>query len=512
MIPNSVPTVDITGAALLTPPEGEPARRRRISFRSFGFFYGRSRPQPSTIAIGDSEDVSDPTKDAPPKATSKSKREARKVEKAALVLRSFLLGHSPSITSSSLTNTTSTKVPLKGKTAANGPAKPPSPEKLSKASNQLLSPDQANKVIAKLRTLPIPDGPELPGIEYAGEHVVSHSEGPIHAVCLDCTEEEADKYHFSRLVTGNERPLPDEPGEEAGITVNNDEPSVAHANLASLVLVLRNLHIITLVSSPDLGFGQPPSDPGLLAGSVPSAQAVSDGMMEVSGQLLALGFATSKAVYPDHKGVYPPKDRFSVLTCEYLYGKMLSSHILQIGGDWKYASHRLPSNTSGCVLILFKGGKSDVISECQIGPEYGPQLINGNFTVQQWCSRDPPIHVSIIYLLESLTDRINDRRYISQFLDFQWNAIKAQDKGKGVVCAATWVCPAALVPRPWDFVDPPPGKAIVLPKALPPTNGPTLVFPGRNNNLFTPNAQALPPVMITPATLPRGAKFEMLKT
>jgi hypothetical protein len=29
-------------------------------------------------------------------------------------------------------------------------------------------------------------------------------------------------------------------------------------------------------------------------------------------------------------------------------------------------------------------------------------------------------------------------RYISQFIDFEFNAIKSQDKGNGVVCAATW--------------------------------------------------------------------------
>lgn len=29
-------------------------------------------------------------------------------------------------------------------------------------------------------------------------------------------------------------------------------------------------------------------------------------------------------------------------------------------------------------------------------------------------------------------------RYISQFIDFEFNAIKAQNKGDGVVCAATW--------------------------------------------------------------------------
>lgn len=32
-------------------------------------------------------------------------------------------------------------------------------------------------------------------------------------------------------------------------------------------------------------------------------------------------------------------------------------------------------------------------------------------------------------------------RYISQFIEFEWNSIKNQNKGQGVVCAATWyVC------------------------------------------------------------------------
>ena len=29
-------------------------------------------------------------------------------------------------------------------------------------------------------------------------------------------------------------------------------------------------------------------------------------------------------------------------------------------------------------------------------------------------------------------------RYISQYVDFEFSAIRAQDKGHGVVCAATW--------------------------------------------------------------------------
>jgi hypothetical protein len=29
-------------------------------------------------------------------------------------------------------------------------------------------------------------------------------------------------------------------------------------------------------------------------------------------------------------------------------------------------------------------------------------------------------------------------RYLSQYVDFEFSAIKAQNHGKGVICAATW--------------------------------------------------------------------------
>lgn len=362
MVPNSISGVDITGAALLSADSTQPARRRRISFRSFGFFYGRNRPAPSAIAQADSEETV--AAEVPLREKIKSKRDARKVEKAALVLQSFLLGHTPAFPSLLPLSATSAQgssngKPTKGKAKAKAHAipatKPPSPSKLSKANNQLLSPDQANKVIAKLRKLPVPNGPELPGIEYAGEHVVSRAEGPIHAVCLDCTEEEADMYHFSLLTTGAEMSSHGNQDNEPGVMVLGDTPSIASANLSSLVPVLRSLHIITLVSSPDLGFGQPPDSPGPLAGSVPSARAVSDGMAEITGQLLALGFATSKAVFPDHAGVYPPTDRMSVLTCETF------SHSLKVQfsivTDWWGMEVCLPPPTllylavSGTVLL-----------------------------------------------------------------------------------------------------------------------------------------------------------------
>lgn len=469
MVPASVTGVDITGAALLSPsPDAPPARRRRISFRSFGFFYGKERQTSSTVikTTGPEEP------NAPVAQKIKSKREARKAEKAALVLQSFLLGYTPSFPSflsgpATSPQDASNGKPSKGKGKAgvNGQLKPPSASKLGKANNQLLSPDQANKVIAKLRTLPVPNGPELPGVEYAGEHVVSHAEGPIHAVCLDCTDEEAELYHFSQLSAG-----PETSSKKSKQPAQFSEaPSIASANLSSLVPVLRSLHLVTLVSSPDLGFGQPPDGDGPLAGSVPSPAAVNNGMMEITSQLLALGFATSKAVFPEHAGVYPPTDRMSVLTYWWGMEVCLPPPTLQFLANVKSIQNSALNLLTA--YSLFNNGVREIL---------------------------PFV------------------RYISQFLDFEWSAIQGQNKGKGVVCAATWVCPAALVPRPWDFADPPEGQGIFIPKALPPPpldNEPTLIVPGsKGGGIFTPNNPSTPHVMITPATLPRGAKMEMLRT
>ena len=42
-------------------------------------------------------------------------------------------------------------------------------------------------------------------------------------------------------------------------------------------------------------------------------------------------------------------------------------------------------------------------------------------------------------------------RYISAYLDLEWTSIRTQNKGHGVVVAATWLIPIALVARPYDF-------------------------------------------------------------
>ncbi|GAA5899708.1 hypothetical protein JCM6882_005418 [Rhodosporidiobolus microsporus] len=49
-------------------------------------------------------------------------------------------------------------------------------------------------------------------------------------------------------------------------------------------------------------------------------------------------------------------------------------------------------------------------------------------------------------------------KYISSYFDMEFQAIKAQNRGNGVVLAATWLLPVALVPRPWDFPVPSPPR------------------------------------------------------
>lgn len=63
---------------------------------------------------------------------------------------------------------------------------------------------------------------------------------------------------------------------------------------------------------------------------------------------------------------------------------------------------------------------------------------------------------AISLLSEGVREIVPFIRYIAQFVQAEWSIIKREDEGKGVVCTATWLLPVALVPRAWDFPDPPP--------------------------------------------------------
>lgn len=312
-----------------TPPAHDnlnaPKRARRISFRSFSFAHGLQKqhhPTPAHISHQRQENKESEVELALTKKKLVSHRDAKKVDKTAFALRNLILGP---IIAAPEPSTSKPKNPAVK-------VKPVGQETLARANGQLLAPKQANKVIAKLRTLPVPEAPELPGAQYLDHKAHSHAEGPIHAVCLDCTESEADKFHFAQLAAApevnvrtfkrpsspsraREAPPSPSPAPASSELKLGEQYSIASADLSTLVPMLQSLRLITLVSSPDFGFGQPVGGDGPLAGAVPSAGVFGNGLQEITGQLLALGFATSKAVFPDHSGVYPPMDRMSILTC-----------------------------------------------------------------------------------------------------------------------------------------------------------------------------------------------------
>ncbi|KLO19522.1 hypothetical protein SCHPADRAFT_817929 [Schizopora paradoxa] len=301
-------------------------------------------------------------------------RSDKEVKKSALALQQMIVGNGND-----------------GLSPIGGPkSKPVTRSELKKIKSQLMSPKSANKVIAILRDLPM------------SEHAVSKdatsksgTSGPIHAVCLEMPDAEANEKHFCKLKSGSS-------------TILDAIPSFANATFDSIVPLFNDLHIVSLISAPDLGLGKTAEEDGILAGALPSAEAVIDGAVQITPQLMALGYATGRAVVPDHTDVHPPLDRISVFT--YWWGLELcipepSMKNLANGNNITHTVMNLLT-----ALSLINGGVAEVL---------------------------PFI------------------RYISQFVDFEWNAIKAQDKGKGVVCAATWIMPAAMVPRPWDFPDPP---------------------------------------------------------
>jgi len=168
------------------------------------------------------------------------------------------------------------------------------------------------------------------------------------------------------------------------------------------------MHIVNLMTAPNMGLGQPGDGEGMFAGAIPTPQTVIEGIKMITPQLMALGYATGKAIVPDHAGIYPPLDRMSVLT--YWWGL----EIVLPPPTLKYLS--------------------------------GAESVSGSF-------------INFLTAMAVVNDGIREIlpfvRYIAQFMDFEFDAILAQNKGKGVVCAATWIMPAAMVPRPWDFPDPP---------------------------------------------------------
>ncbi|KAH8083776.1 hypothetical protein BXZ70DRAFT_900614 [Cristinia sonorae] len=353
----------------------------------------------------------------------KLSRSERKAKASAQVVRSLIVGPS-SIKPSQMK------------------AKPVSKRKIEQVKSELIHKKSANRVIAQLRAMPASD-------QETGVSTVIH---PIHAVCLAYTDLDAHERHFARLnedangADGDDSELTKERSFSIAAAVTS-VADVTNASISRVTAMFTDLHVVSLVATPDLGLGQPGEGPGLLRGALPPAETVLEGVQQVTPQLLALGYATGKAIYPDHAGVYPPTDRMSVITYWWGFEVVLPPPSL------KYLSN-VPSITHA--IINFLTG------------------------------------LSLVY--NGVREILPFIRYISQYIDAEFNMIKDNDRGKGVVCAATWIMPAALVPRPWDFPTPPPGA----PGAPNPAPG----TPGDNDEDGEGPAASQPPQTMMPLPLP----------
>ncbi|KAF9244882.1 hypothetical protein BU15DRAFT_33830, partial [Melanogaster broomeanus] len=277
----------------------------------------------------------------------------KRAKESAAIVRSLIVGDH--------------NAPLEAKTKKTKSSR----SEVSRVKSQLLQPKSANKVITQLRGLPA-----------HSDSTAADSNHPIHAVCLDTSDKEAHEQHFTQL------------------------GSVATASAEALTAALADMHVVDLFSAPNMGFGAPVTAQGLFAGSVPTAETVIEGIEQITPQLLALGYATGKAMMPDHKGVTVPTDRISVLT--YWWGFEVC----------------LPPPT---------------IAYLEAAESPSTALLN--------------LLTALSILSEGVREVLPFIRYASQFVQSEWHMIKRADEGRGVVCTATWIVPVALTPRAWDFTE-----------------------------------------------------------
>lgn len=251
------------------------------------------------------------------KPSNKVSNSDKRAKDSALALRSLIVGPTSTLTSQNFTTPNRSNI-----------------------KSQLLAPKTASNVIAKLKELPASDDP-LHADKKSG------AKGLIHAVCLAYADAEADALHFSKLISST--------GDTAEL------PSMVSAPVNKIVALFNDMHVIDLINAPDFGLGQPGDGPGILAGALPTAETVIEGVERITPELMALGYATGRAVMPDHSGIsfhphrilvysdlnllflgiYPPTDRISVLTCKSNLIEVDASINLRL--DWWGLELLLPS-------------------------------------------------------------------------------------------------------------------------------------------------------------------------
>jgi hypothetical protein len=277
-----------------TPTVKVEPKRPRFAFRSFGLSAREADRKPALSAIQEQEkrghaaEVS--AKRVQKVQVSKSEKRAKK---SALQLRALIVGPTTSV----------------------APKMTPAIAKpqLSKLKSQLMQPKTANKLIAQLRALPA-----------SGQPSIDHTcQRPIHAVCLAHTDAEEDQLHFAKL----------RPAEGQVSAQGIDVPGVISAPLDSLADMFNEMRVIDLLTSPDFGLGQPGDGKGILAGAVPTAETVLQGVKQITPQLMALGYATGKVITPDHSGKRLRTGNPAHLPYIYLLPRYIPTHRSDVRSD-----------------------------------------------------------------------------------------------------------------------------------------------------------------------------------
>ncbi len=200
---------------------------------------------------------------------SKLRNQTSSAQQSALAIRSLIVGP----TSAAAPKTTPVT------------AKP----QLNALKTQLMQPKSANKLIMHLRTLPAHD--EMPTQSHE-----PRPKGPIHAVCLEHTDDEEHQLHFAKLVK-------DELPRDTSSPENFNFQGVTSAPLEQLTSLFSEMHVVDLVSSPILDSGNQETERVFWPERVPTAKTVIDGFTKITPELMALGYATGKAITPDHLGM-----------------------------------------------------------------------------------------------------------------------------------------------------------------------------------------------------------------
>jgi hypothetical protein len=271
IIPIQAKPVDDRTSALVEIPTHIPqVTARRFSFRRpFGFASkASSDDKPTLSATHEHQKRTQASQDLEKRVQKiQASKTDKRAQRSALAVRALIIG-------------SASAAPPK-MTAAT--AKP----QLNALKSQLMVPKSANKVIAHLRTLPAHDGDLT-------EDELRHN-GPIHAVCLENTDEEEHQLHFAKL---------NSPNTSREISTENVHfPGVAFAPLEEITDMFNEMHVVDLLSAPGFGLGQPGNGKGILAGAVPTAQTVIQGFKQITPELMALGYATGKVITPNHSGM-----------------------------------------------------------------------------------------------------------------------------------------------------------------------------------------------------------------